>query len=84
VLDRAHLSRFFELAGSGVGMPFWAISAGADESRSSDGPVTCEIIPFSSPGGEPGPVKANILAGEINHLCSVRNIRAIMLDGPQA
>src|ERR1019366_4576440 len=29
-------------------------------------------------------VDANILAGRLNHLCAVRNIRVIMLDGPQA
>jgi hypothetical protein len=29
-------------------------------------------------------VDANILAGQLNHLCTVRGVRVIMLDGPQA
>ena len=29
-------------------------------------------------------VDANILAGRLNHLCALRGIRVIMLDGPQA
>ena len=32
----------------------------------------------------PGPVDANILAGRLNHLCGIHNIRVIVLDGPQA
>ena len=31
-----------------------------------------------------GPVDAEILAGRLNHLCAVREIRVLMLDGPQA
>ena len=27
---------------------------------------------------------ANILAGRLNHLCGIHNIRVIVLDGPQA
>jgi hypothetical protein len=49
-------------------------------------PIDCEILPFSTP--EPGSkdvsVDANVLAGRLNHLCGVRGIRLIMLDGPQA
>jgi hypothetical protein len=29
-------------------------------------------------------IDAEILAGQLNHLCAVRNIRVLMLDGPQA
>lgn len=37
------------------------------------------------PEGEPdGPVDPEILAGRLNHLCAVRNIHILMLDGPQA
>jgi hypothetical protein len=43
-------------------------------------PVRCEILPWH----EPGRVDARTLAGRINHLCGVRNIRMILLDGPQA
>jgi hypothetical protein len=50
--------------------------------------IDCEIIPASATGLDPelaaGPVDANILAGHLNHLCNVRNIRVIVLDGPQA
>jgi len=50
--------------------------------------INCEIIPsigsaFNSEV-EPGPVDPNVLAGRINHFCGVRNIRVILLDGPQA
>ena len=33
---------------------------------------------------KPGPVDAEILAGRLNHLCAVRDIRVLVLDGPQA
>ena len=50
--------------------------------------ITCEIIPSSAAGLDSdlaaGPVDANILAGRLNHLCNMRNIRVIVLDGPQA
>jgi hypothetical protein len=50
--------------------------------------IDCEIIPATAAGLDPGPaagpVDANILAGRLNHLCAVRNIRVIVLDGPQA
>jgi hypothetical protein len=49
-----------------------------------ESPISCEILPSRLPDDEPGPVDANILAGRLNHLCAVRNIRVIMLDGPQA
>jgi hypothetical protein len=42
--------------------------------------ITCEILPWS----DPGPVNAGILAGRLNHLCAVRGIHVLMLDGPQA
>ena len=51
-------------------------------------PVTCEILPLGPPG--PGiaehhsPIDPEILAGRLNHLCAVREIRILMLDGPQA
>jgi hypothetical protein len=43
-------------------------------------PISCEIIVWN----DPGTVDANILAGRLNHLCGVRGIRVLMLDGPQA
>jgi hypothetical protein len=50
----------------------------------SDYPIHCEIIPSLTPETEPGPVDANILAGRLNHLCGVRGVHILMLDGPQA
>jgi hypothetical protein len=47
-------------------------------------PIACQIIPSTAAGQEAGPVDANILAGRLNHLCAVRGIRVMMLDGPQA
>jgi hypothetical protein len=55
-------------------------NAGSGQER----PIECEIIPSLPAGEVAGPVDANTLAGRLNHLCTVRGIRAIMLDGPQA
>lgn len=46
--------------------------------------VHCEIIPSFAPGNERGPVDANVLAGFLNHMATVRGIQVMMLDGPQA
>lgn len=50
--------------------------------------IDCQIIPSGAFKLDSdlacGPVDANILAGHLNHLCAVRGIRVIMLDGPQA
>lgn len=50
--------------------------------------VECEILPFGPPGlgaeYDEGPIDPDILAGRLNHLCNIRGIRVIMLDGPQA
>ena len=59
-------------------------AASTDVEGESTSPISCEIIPSKLPGDEPGPVDANILAGRLNHLCGVRGIRIILLDGPQA
>jgi hypothetical protein len=54
----------------------------------SDYPIACEIIPSAAPefGSESasGPVDPNVLAGLLNHICGVRGIHVLMLDGPQA
>lgn len=47
-------------------------------------PIACEIIPFLADGPSNGRVDAEILAGRLNHLCNLRGIRVMMLDGPQA
>ena len=45
-------------------------------------PIACEII--VSDERTRAAVDANVLAGRLNHLCGVRDIRIMMLDGPQA
>src|ERR1017187_1969862 len=50
------------------------------DQRTTDRVIACEIIPWN----EAGPVDANILAGKLNHLCGIRGVRVLMLDGPQA
>ena len=47
-------------------------------------PITCRILPSQAEGQSAGPIDANVLAGRLNHLCAVRGIRLMMLDGPQA
>jgi len=42
--------------------------------------LDCEIIAWNDAGA----VDAEVLAGRLNHLCGVRGIRVLMLDGPQA
>jgi len=42
--------------------------------------LACEILVWN----DSGPVEAEILAGRLNHLCGVRGIRVLLLDGPQA
>jgi hypothetical protein len=61
-----------------------------------EAPIHCEILAWNHSGLDSGTasgdeiglgsslVDANILAGRLNHLCTVRDIRMIMLDGPQA
>ncbi len=46
--------------------------------------IACQIIPSSAEGQSDGPIDPNVLAGRLNHLCTVRGIRVLMLDGPQA
>jgi hypothetical protein len=55
-----------------------------ERKKPAPSPIFCEIIPTNDPGDPLGPVDANILAGRLNHLCAVRGIRLLMLDGPQA
>jgi len=45
-----------------------------------EGPLACEIIRWN----DFGEVEAEKLAGRLNHLCAIRGIRILMLDGPQA
>ncbi|WP_420237312.1 hypothetical protein ACOBR2_17090 [Telmatobacter bradus] len=47
-------------------------------------PIECQILPMGPEGEPEGPVDPEILAGRLNHLCTIRDIRILMLDGPQA
>lgn len=55
-----------------------------ERKKPAPSPIFCDIVASIEPGDPPGPVDANTLAGRLNHLCTVRGIRVIMLDGPQA
>jgi uncharacterized protein DUF429 len=56
----------------------------ASSSQQAEAPIACEIIPSLVSADNRGQVDANILAGHLNHLCNLRGINVIMLDGPQA
>ena len=48
-------------------------------------PIACEILPLNAPEpGFTGSVDANVLAGQLNHICGIRGIHMMLLDGPQA
>ena len=51
-----------------------------DRSTPGENAITCEIISWNDTTS----VDAETLAGRVNHLCGVRGIRVLMLDGPQA
>ncbi|MGA2166867.1 MAG: hypothetical protein ABSG62_01565 [Terracidiphilus sp.] len=84
LLDRARPPQSPNQVKSGPGLPLPPLFTSPEQPGSADWPIACEIIPSMPPEDDPGPVDANILAGRLNHLCGVRGIRVIMLDGPQA
>ena len=91
VLDRMPPQHSPNPLHSGTGLPLRLLSTGPNEPEPAQTPISCEIIPSFAPGldadlgpAPAGPVDANLLAGRLNHLCGVRGIRVIMLDGPQA
>ena len=61
-------------------LPPFALDASEGVYEMAEGLINCEIIPWN----DAGPVEADILAGRLNHLCGVRGIRVLLLDGPQA
>jgi len=84
VLDRVRPAPFMVPGGNSNGLPLDPLFARAPSSATAEQPIRCEIILSSEAGAGPGPVDAEILAGRLNHLCGVRGIRVLMLDGPQA
>jgi hypothetical protein len=92
VLDRARPVQPFNLIEAGPGLHLKPPSFPQRESALASSTIACEIIssnasglgPQLDPTLDPGPVDPNILAGRLNHLCGVRGIRVMMLDGPQA
>src|ERR1700728_4689774 len=61
------------------------------ENGQSGNQIECELITWDGSDLDsanpdkphPGPVQAEILAGRLNHLANIRNIRVMLLDGPQ-
>lgn len=60
----------------------------ADSAAQAEGAIHCEMIRLDAAGiaadEQRGPVDAEMLAARLNQLCSSRNIRVLVLDGPQA
>lgn len=82
ILDR-DLHQTSDRAGHPAGAGIMQFSGKLGSPPAVSRPIACEILPMSAEEGG-GPVNAEILAGRLNHLCTVRGIRVILLDGPQA
>src|SRR6202000_578554 len=70
---------------SDLGIAILSRSAGKNERSGSQ--IDCELVSWDGSDLDeprPGPVHAEILAGRLNHLANIRDIRVILLDGPQA
>ena len=80
VLERARPALSAMPLSVGAGLPLKSIFAPPSASEPGESQIACEIIRWN----EAGLVDANTLAGRLNHLCGVRGIRVLMLDGPQA
>lgn len=80
VLDRGQPA---VLPSAGLAQPLGA-RADASPISDSDAPqaICCEIVSWAQLDTEP--LTPEALAGRLNHLCGLRDIRVIMLDGPQA
>jgi hypothetical protein len=84
VLDRVHPTQPPSFWGAGPGLPPQPPFTPPIAKGPAAGSVTCKIILWSGADVEPGPINPEILAGRLNHLCAMRDIRVLMLDGPQA
>jgi hypothetical protein len=80
ILDRARDLQFPPPSAIAPRLPFKPLFAAGSTPAPSEGLISCEILPWN----DPGPVEADALAGRLNHLCAMRGIRMLMLDGPQA
>jgi hypothetical protein len=80
VLEHVRAAQPPKLWGDGNGLPLQSVFAPPSAPEAPEGHIACEIIRWNDAGS----VDANTLAGKLNHLCGVRNIRVLMLDGPQA
>ena len=92
VLDRLAAQPTLSPVEVGIGLPLQTIYT---QVKTPPEPcISCEILTWNQTGLEATPdpdakfgsskVDAEILAGRLNHLCGTRNIRVILLDGPQA
>jgi hypothetical protein len=84
VLERARAPQPGRSPGRSALVPLCSCPIPLDEADRSGGAISCEIVPTHEWGLSPGPVDVETLAGLLNHLCGVRDIRVVMLDGPQA
>ncbi|MGC9158490.1 MAG: hypothetical protein ACP5FH_05820 [Terracidiphilus sp.] len=79
ILDRAGTPAAPAFGGAGRCLP--PAAAPAEGIAQPDGQIIrCELISWN----DAGPVDADWLAGRLNHLCNLRSIRILLLDGPQA
>jgi hypothetical protein len=88
ILDRARPQDSIGRIQAGVALPLAPQSNRLVEPPTAEANIRCEIISWDHPdfasGINGGIVDANVLAGRLNHLCATRDIRVLMLDGPQA
>jgi hypothetical protein len=80
ILDRARAAHSRNRWETGPGLPLKPLFTTGSTPYPAEGLITCEILPWN----DLGPVEPDALAGRLNHLCAVRGIRMLMLDGPQA
>jgi hypothetical protein len=86
LLERAHVQPVREPGFGPIGLPlkptFGSAKSGNIQAAQEpdEGVIACEILRWD----DPGPVDPENLAGRLNHICVTRNVKILMLDGPQA